>query len=135
MSNVAEWIRQDLEELKDDPEFLTEVVLVEINEIICELMEKQNVSRAELARRLGWRRSAVTKLLQGKHNISVERLQKVAVALGHRLTTPRFEPLVSHLRLKIEAGSSTKSTDYTQQGRREINFEGVQFHSIQPETA
>ncbi len=91
-----------MEELKDDPEFLTETLLLEVNESICELMENQDVSRAELARRLEWRRSAVTKMLQGNHNISIGRLVRIALALGCTLTAPKFVPLTSHLHLKTE---------------------------------
>lgn len=102
MSNIATWIQNDLEELKEDPEFLTEGLLLEVNETICELMKDKGINRAELARRLKWRRSAVTKMLQGNHNISIGRLVKVALALGYTLTAPKFVPLTSDLHLKVE---------------------------------
>ena len=102
MSDTVKWMRQEMEELREDPVFLTEDLLLEVNENICEMMEDQGVNRAELARRLKWRRSAVTKMLQGNHNISIGRLMKVALALGCTLTAPKFVPLTSHLDLRTE---------------------------------
>lgn len=134
MSDVSAWIRQDLEELREDPEFLTEGLLLEVNESICELMGKQGVSRAELARRLKWRRSAITKMLQGNHNISIGRLMKVAVALRCMLTAPQFVPLVSQLQLKMTPSTSTGSEEFTQQGVLSHTIVGVDFRPLATET-
>jgi plasmid maintenance system antidote protein VapI len=54
----------------------------EFTEDVCVLMEKQGVSRAELARRLGTSRAYVTKLLGGNANFTLETMTKVAMALG-----------------------------------------------------
>lgn len=113
MTDVATWIRQDLEELKEDPEFLTQGLLLEVNEDICKLMEDQGVNRAELARRLKWRRSAVTKMLQGNHNISIGRLMKVALALDCTLTAPKFMPLTEHLHLTTKRVQYASKVVYT----------------------
>jgi plasmid maintenance system antidote protein VapI len=56
--------------------------IVEFTEDVCMLMEKQGVSRAELARRLGTSRAYVTKLLGGNANFTLETMTKVAMALG-----------------------------------------------------
>lgn len=72
----------DLREWENDPGFLTEDFILELNEQICEWMEKQNISRSELARRLGKSRAYVTRMLNGSHNLTVGTLVKVAHALG-----------------------------------------------------
>ncbi len=128
MTDVATWIRQDLEELKEDPEFLTQGLLLEVNETVCELMEDQGVSRAELARRLKWPRSAVTKMLRGNHNISIGRLMKVALALGCTLTAPRFMPLVSQLQL---TSPDVGSGEFTQHGTLSHTIVGVGYQSLE----
>lgn len=134
MSDVAKWIQQDLDELKEDPEFLTEGLLLEVNENICELMGEQDISRAELARRLKWRRSSVTKMLQGNHNISIGRLMKVAIALGCVLTAPQFVPLESHLQLATEPSADTESEDYRALGfSGHAVIRGVEFRRIEIE--
>lgn len=46
-------------------------------EAIFEAMEKREISRAELARRLGKSRPYITKLLSGEENLSIETLAKI----------------------------------------------------------
>ena len=136
MSDVAKWIRQDLEELQDDPEFLTEGLLLRVNIAICKLMNDEGVTRAELARRLKWRRSAVTKMLEGNHNISIGRLMRVAVALGYTLTAPKFVPLTSHLHLKVEPvhqGGSDQFQTYAS-GLQTV-YAGVDYRPLETDLA
>jgi transcriptional regulator with XRE-family HTH domain len=54
-------------------------------EMISHLMEECNVSKAELARRIGKSRSEVTQLLNGTRNMTVYSLADLAFALGYRL--------------------------------------------------
>lgn len=67
--------------LQATPEYSLEEVLFEINEQICELMESQGVTKAELASRLGASRAWITKLLKVNRNITVKSLVLVANAL------------------------------------------------------
>lgn len=90
---VANWLEDHYRELQRNPDYITEGILLEITLQICEELDKQQMSRAELARKMGWSRSAVTKLLRGNHNISVRRLVEVALALGLTLTTPQLVPV------------------------------------------
>ena len=53
----------------------------EAAEAIFEAMEKQHVTRAELARRLGKSRAYVTKVLSGEENLGIETLSKIFRAL------------------------------------------------------
>ncbi|MBM3473277.1 MAG: helix-turn-helix transcriptional regulator [Armatimonadetes bacterium] len=70
------------EEWDQDPDFILEGVLLAATERICELMDKHDVSRAELARRLGKSRAYVTRVLNGQPNMTLKTLTQIAVALG-----------------------------------------------------
>ena len=72
--------------LMEDPDFRrllsVEALVAEASEAIASLMAEQNVSKAELARRLNKSRAWVTQLLSGKANMTVRTLAEVAYALG-----------------------------------------------------
>jgi transcriptional regulator with XRE-family HTH domain len=69
----------------EDPEFRrllsVEALVVEASEVIARLMAEQNVSKADLARRLHKSRAWVTQLLSGKANMTVRTLAEVAYTL------------------------------------------------------
>jgi transcriptional regulator with XRE-family HTH domain len=73
------------EVLMEDPEFRKllsiESLVAEAAEAIARLMAEQNVSKADLARRLNTSRAWVTQLLSGKANITVRTLAEVLYAL------------------------------------------------------
>lgn len=74
--------RQGLEEARKSVDYWVDGPITEFAEDIWRLMEEQNVSRAELARRLGTSRAYVTKLLGGNANFTLETMTKVAMAFG-----------------------------------------------------
>jgi transcriptional regulator with XRE-family HTH domain len=59
-----------------------ERLIVEVTETIAGLMADQNLSRSELATRIGKSRSFVTKLLGGTNNFTLRTLGDVFMALG-----------------------------------------------------
>ena len=74
------------EVLMEDPEFRRllsiEALVAEASEVIARLMAEQNVSKADLARRLKKSRAWVTQLLSGKANMTVRTFAEVAYALN-----------------------------------------------------
>lgn len=72
--------------LMEDPEFRrllsVEALVAEASEVIAGLMAEQNVSKADLARRLNKSRAWVTQLLSGKANMTVRTLADVVHTLG-----------------------------------------------------
>ena len=78
-----------LEELTATPEgmaeFQQERLILDATERICELMEIQGVSRAELAQRLKKSKSHVSQLLSGRTNMTLRTLSDVFTALGRSL--------------------------------------------------
>ena len=77
-----QWFERKLQEFRDDPEFQTELLLLDINEQIVERMVARGIRRSELAQRLGSSRAFVTQLLNGKPNLTLKTLVQVAHALG-----------------------------------------------------
>ncbi|HEX7180704.1 MAG TPA: helix-turn-helix transcriptional regulator [Thermoanaerobaculia bacterium] len=74
--------RRFIRESRASVDYWVGLPIVEFTEDVCRLMEEQNVSRAELARRLGTSRAYVTKLLGGNANFTLHTMTKVAMALG-----------------------------------------------------
>jgi transcriptional regulator with XRE-family HTH domain len=78
-------MRTQHEVLMEDPEFrrllAIEALVAESSEVIARLMADQNVSKADLARRLNKSRAWVTQLLSGKANMTVRTLAEVVYAL------------------------------------------------------
>jgi hypothetical protein len=61
-------------------------VLVEAVENLARAMEARGVNGAELARRAGWTRSMVSRLLQGEHSCTVRSLSDAFHALGYEMS-------------------------------------------------
>ena len=55
-----------------------------------EIMRKQGVSQAELAKRMKVSRTRVSRILSGKENLSLDTIATVAFHLGHKVL-PRFQ--------------------------------------------
>ena len=76
------WIEEQLQGYKEDAEYKTEVLLLDINEQLIAMMERLGVKRSELAKRLGVSRAHITQVLEGQPNITVKTLCKIATAVG-----------------------------------------------------
>lgn len=74
------------ERLIKSPEFrrlyAIEGLVTEAGELIARLMQKQRVTKAELARRLGKSRAYITQMLSGSKNLTLRTLAEVVYALG-----------------------------------------------------
>ena len=72
-----------------DPKVKTEYenldVLYNIKSQIIKLREEQGISQKELAKKIGTKQSAISRLENDDYNPSVELLDKVAHALGKKL--------------------------------------------------
>lgn len=75
-----------LEQFVEDPKqmraYQQELLILAVTNRICELMEEQKVTRADLARRLGTTKGYITQLLDGRSNITLRKLADVMGALG-----------------------------------------------------
>jgi len=61
-----------------------ETLIADATELICDVMERQGVSRLDLARRLGKSKGFVSQILTGERNMTLRTFADVLFALGHR---------------------------------------------------
>ena len=79
----------DLDELFDDSKcretYWIESAKIDFTEEICKCMEKQNINRKELAKRIGSSPAYITKILRGNANFTLESMVRISRALGSEL--------------------------------------------------
>jgi transcriptional regulator with XRE-family HTH domain len=94
MQSQHETLMQDPEFRK---EFAIETFVAECTEVISRIMHQKQISKADLARRLGKSRAWVTQLLSGGRNVTVRTLAEVAYELNSELViSPKLPAVVSH---------------------------------------
>lgn len=72
-------------DLLDTSEALLEGLKLETAEEVCRMMEKAQLSRAQLARVMGVSKAHVTQMLSGSRNFTLESLAKIAWHCGYDL--------------------------------------------------
>lgn len=88
---VADWLADDYAELQTDPDYVAQGILIDIAVQLGEIMEAEGIdSQKELADRLDMTPSAVSQIMSGEQNMSIERLVKIALSLGLTLEAPKF---------------------------------------------
>ncbi|MEW8049706.1 MAG: helix-turn-helix transcriptional regulator [Candidatus Thiodiazotropha sp.] len=76
-----------LESLPNGKQILAEEeLIIEASERISEILKLEEVSKSELARRLGVNRSSVSKMLRGSQNMTLRSFAAMAYALGWKAT-------------------------------------------------
>lgn len=78
----------------EDPEFAKLMaqgdLIMEVTETLCELLEKEKVSRKELAERLGKTKGFVSQLLNGGRNLTLRTVADILHVLGYKVSlTPQ----------------------------------------------
>jgi transcriptional regulator with XRE-family HTH domain len=76
------WFSEAVTEYKNDVDYLTEVAILDFTEKIVAKMKEQDLSRAELAKRLGVSKAFITKVLGGYPNLTIRSMVSFANALG-----------------------------------------------------
>jgi transcriptional regulator with XRE-family HTH domain len=89
--SAEKWFKDELGTVRKTFEYRLERILIQLGEDICRLMRDQQISRAEVAERLGVSRAYVTKVLNGNPNLTIKTLLKLSDALGRELAI-RFAP-------------------------------------------
>ncbi len=74
-----------LEKYKEDREFILDGLILRVSEDIARLLAEQNMSRTELAKKLGCSPAYVTKLLRGSENLTLKKLFEISQALNANL--------------------------------------------------
>lgn len=109
--DVKQWWFEQEEQWKNDPEYLLEKLKIKIMEDFLEVMERKNVSRSELAKRLGCSNAYITKLLQGTQNLTLQKLVEIALVLDCDLSvafTPRRTPKAPSTAAKVPRRMAAK---------------------------
>src|SRR3989442_15972505 len=89
--NAEKWFKDELGTVRKTFEYRLERILIQLGEDICRLMRDQQISRAEVAERLGVSRAYGTKVLNGNPNLTIKTLLELSDALGGELAV-RFAP-------------------------------------------
>jgi len=74
-----------IERFGDERQMAEEGLIFDVSQQLFEVMEKDHVSKAELARRLGCSKAYITKLLRGPSNMTLRKVAEVFHALGYTL--------------------------------------------------
>jgi plasmid maintenance system antidote protein VapI len=81
MENLKRY-RQMFEEAEASVDYWLAGPVTDFTEDLCRLMNERDISRAELARRMGTSRAYITKLLGGNANFTLTTMVKLAMAVG-----------------------------------------------------
>lgn len=92
MVNNEDWSHREEASEADCREYERERLILWTTELVSELMAKANVTKADLARKLGVSRAHITQMLSGGRNVTLNTLADAAWALGQRASV-RMEPL------------------------------------------
>lgn len=87
-----EWVKRQTATPESRRLYEQERLVVWATDTICEFMEQQGKTKAELAAKLGTSRAYVTQLLRGSRNMTLRTLADLAWALDQRVTIV-LEPL------------------------------------------
>jgi transcriptional regulator with XRE-family HTH domain len=84
-----------MDQYLEDPEFAKLMaqgdLIMEVTETLCELLEKEGVSRKELAERLGKSKGFVSQLLNGGRNLTLRTLADILHVLGYKVSITSYK--------------------------------------------
>ena len=84
-----------LDKYLEDPEFARLMaqgdLIMEVTETLCELLDKEKVSRKELADRLGKSKGFISQLLNGGRNLTLRTVADILHVLGYRASLTPFK--------------------------------------------
>jgi transcriptional regulator with XRE-family HTH domain len=84
-----------LDKYMEDPEFAKLMaqgdLIMEVTETLCELLEREKVSRKELADRLGKSKGFVSQLLNGGRNLTLRTVADILYVLGYKVSLTAYK--------------------------------------------
>jgi transcriptional regulator with XRE-family HTH domain len=112
-----------LETYLDDPEFAKLMaqgeLIMEVTETLCELLEKEKISRKELADRLGKSKGFVSQLLNGGRNLTLRTVADILHVLGYKVSIRPYKEGIRGKR--SEKSARQKGAKKAEEGQR-VNF-------------
>jgi len=115
MMREAKWFQEMLDKYRDDFEFRLEELILDFTEKIVQKMREQDISRAELARRLGVSRAFVTKLLNGNPNLTIKTMMSIADVLGCDLNIDIYPKGFTPRNFYLYENNALKTKDFTEE--------------------
>lgn len=110
----------------NDPEFrkllAQEELILEVTETICDILEDENISRKELADRLGKSKGFVSQLLNGGRNLTLRTIADNFHVLGYKVTLTTHKEEVK----RQESNVIEFRTAYTQRKKPVENWEKIE---------
>ena len=95
-----------LERYLEDPEFAKLMaqgeLIMEVTETLCELLEKEKISRKELADRLGKSKGFVSQLLNGGRNLTLRTVADILHALGYKVTLTPYHRIAKRFNMLLD---------------------------------
>lgn len=79
------WFDEKLSQLENDLDFLTEEKILEFNEKVVGMMLENEISRSELAKRMGVSKPFVAKLLNGNANMTIRTMVHISNVMNCNL--------------------------------------------------
>ena len=113
-------VKSDLHREMEDPEFrrlfIQERTIVEVTGMIAREMKRQNITQAELARRMRKTKGHISQLLGGGRNLTLHSLSDMLLAIGMSLE-PMLRPAASPRGRVVCIGDARPQVKYTAAGR------------------
>jgi transcriptional regulator with XRE-family HTH domain len=96
--------------------FAQEDLIMEVTETLCELLEKEKVSRKELAERLGKTKGFVSQLLNGGRNLTLRTVADILHVLGYKVSlTPHKKEIHEPIRETPARHKGVKAAEEAQE--------------------
>ncbi|OXI38726.1 helix-turn-helix domain-containing protein [Burkholderia aenigmatica] len=92
MMKINNRYKQAMERAKESPAFWTESALLNVARHFLARMKEMGINQASLAEKMGKKTPYISRLLSGRHNVTVETLSTAAHALGMKVDI-RLEPI------------------------------------------
>jgi transcriptional regulator with XRE-family HTH domain len=116
-----------LEKYLEDPEFARLMaqgdLIMEVTETLCELLEKEKVSRKELAERLSKTKGFVSQLLNGGRNLTLRTVADILHVLGYKVALTAYK----EARQRQEGNVTQLRTLYTPPKSFVVTCESFEF--------
>jgi transcriptional regulator with XRE-family HTH domain len=115
-----------LDKYMEDPEFARLMaqgdLIMEVTERLCELLEKEKISRKELADRLGKSKGFISQLLNGGRNLTLRTVADILHVLGYKVSLTAHKEEVK----RQESNVIEFRTAYTQRKKPVENWEKLE---------
>jgi len=79
------WLEREIKTPRNARLYAQEALIEEAGELVAEAMNRLNLSKSQLAKRIGVTKAHITQLLSGSRNMTLRTLADLMHAMGHRV--------------------------------------------------